>query len=261
MIRKLSVCATLVAFLSLISATQPSVVNAQSRIWIAGSGGGLGSVELETGVVHYSGDLQYELLDIAFSPEGVLYGISEDFVFTVNKDDASLSFVGEHGLGVITNALIFDSSGNLYSAAYDTTLLYSIDPNSGVGSTIGDIGYKSSGDLAFQDDILYMTTTDNNLIQVDPGSGAGTLIGPTNHPSIWGMAKNDDGQMYGVSGYRILTIDTATAETVQISNYQGDILGSGLGAAFEFEATAVPEPSSVAIFCLVGAGLLLRRRR
>ena len=175
--------------------------------------------------------------DIAFDPNGNLFGISGNGLFTIDKTTGAATALGGP-LGLVdTTSLVFSSAGTLYTA---NNSLCTINPLSGVGATVGHggDGYQSSGDLAFFGDQLYLTSThtqtSDTLIKVNAATGAGTLLGDIGFPNVYGMATNDNVTLYGFSGTKVIRINPATGagSLVWDTNGQGG-LGAINGAAFK----------------------------
>lgn len=227
-------------------------VSAAPVLWVDDSSGGLGKVDVATGAVTMVGNMGVVMTDIAFDPSGNLFGISFGTLYSINQVSAAVTPIGN--LGTSLNSLVFSSTGTLYGA---NTSLYSINTSTGAASNIGNGGvfYGSSGDLAFVNGNLYLSSTSpvsDSLIKIDKATGIGTNIGPIGVSNVYGMATNDNVHLYGVAGTSIYSIDALTGQGNFLINYGGHGLGVANGTAFVSE---VPEPESY-LMLLTGLGLL-----
>ncbi len=128
-----------------------------------------------------------------------------------------------------------------------------MNTSTGAGTSLGNIGFFSGGDLAFNGGNLFMSSTTNQLIKIDlTPVVSGTAVGPFGFTDVFGLATGQDGVLYGVSGTQILSINTNTGAGTPVLNYAS----SGLVQAFGASAFVVPEPSTLALFCVCGPGLL-----
>jgi sugar lactone lactonase YvrE len=143
----------------------PVVANAAPVLWSGDSSGRLGTVDVATGDVNVIGSMGVTMTDIAFDPDGNLWGITFGSLYKIDKTTATSTLVGN--LGTSANSLVFNSSGVLYTA---NSSLYTIDTTTGAASLVGNGGdsYSSSGDLAFVDGNLFLSSTGgDNLVKIN----------------------------------------------------------------------------------------------
>jgi hypothetical protein len=228
-------------------------------LWIGDSTGTLGRVDVTTGEVTVVGPSGVTLTDIAFDPDGNLWGISSSNLYSVNTTTGAATVVGPTGIGG-GNALVFGTDGTLYAAGTTSTSLYTVDTSTGVGTALGDIRAYSAGDLAFNGGDLYLSSLENNnLVRITlTPSVSGTTVGPIGFNEVWGLATGDDGVLYGAAGLEILTVNPATGQGTSLLNYGGHGLGPAFGTAFINEA--VPAPGGIAVLLLAGVSIGRRRR-
>lgn len=141
---------------------------------------------------------------------------SNRYMYTVDHTSGVPTLVGQNDLGVIDIAFAPDNT--LYGVNWDQ--LMTIDPNTGLGTIVGTVGYNSTliclavgptGEI-FTSDI-----TNGDIIKIDPLTGNGTIIGTIGG----GLALSGDlafdasGILYatlkgaGVNDY-LATINTST---------------------------------------------------
>jgi hypothetical protein len=199
----------------------------------------LGTVDVATGAVTDIGPLGVDITDIAFAPNGTLYGISFASLYRINAATGATVLIGSHGIDG-ANALVFGADGTLYAASATSTELYTINPSTGGSTDLGDIGFESGGDLAFNGGNLYMSSADGDLIEISISSYfysgytyvSGMDIGSTGFQNVDGLATGSDGVLYGVSGTEIFSVNTSTGAGTLVSDYGGGVLGAGLGTSF-----------------------------
>lgn len=239
----------------MVCLTAAASASAEPVLWIDDSSGNLGKVDVATGAVTMVGNMGAVMTDIAFDPSGNLFGITFGNLYSIDPVTASSTIIGN--LGTSLNSLVFSSAGTLYGA---NSSLYSINTSTGVASFVGNGGaaYNSSGDLAFVDGNLYLSSTfpvSDSLTQINTATGVGTAVGPMGVSNVYGLATNDNVNLYGVAGTSVYAVNTITGASTFLVNYGGHGLGVANGTAFFLEAAPIPEPETYAML-LAGLGLL-----
>jgi hypothetical protein len=243
-INKLNVVVLVAAFFI------PTVTNASPVLWSGDSSGRLGTVDVATGNVNVIGSMGVTMTDIAFDPDGNLWGITFGSLYKIDKTTAASTLVGN--LGTSANSLVFNSSGVLYAA---NSSLYTLDTTTGIANLVGNGGdsYSSSGDLAFVGGDLFLSSAGgDSLVKINTNDGSGSLIGNIGFSSVFGLASPNGTDLFGLAGFNVLSIDSATGNGTFILDYSGQGLGSPFGSAFVTEAV-VPIPAAVWLF---GSGLI-----
>lgn len=195
-----------------------------------------------------------EFLGLAFSAsEGQFYVTGFDELFTLSTTgtvNSIAEFVPDidiKGLTFINNAplpLPCPPLSPLYvSTTYgnsDQSALWAVDPDSGGGRFVGNIGFERVGALAFgPDNKLYGVgertgTNTGVLLTIDPCTGVGTEIGPTGvSRQMTDMSfRNSDHVLFAYSNnWNLFTIDTTTGVATLIGVVAGQS-GGGNGLAF-----------------------------
>lgn len=239
------------------------VVNAAPLLWVSDEVGKLGNIDIDSGAVNVVGDMGHTMEDLAFAPDGTLYGLTSDALYRINTDTAETTLVGE--TGIFASSLVFNTVGDLFAAS---RTLYNIDSNTGAATEVGAGGYaySSSGDLAYANNELYLTSTGgDNLVIVDQKTGYGSLITNLRVSGLFGLASIDagDDMLYGVSGTDVYTINTMLdGEIGLLFGFGGKGLGNVYGADFEnVPAAPVPLPAGVWLFASGLVALAGMRRK
>lgn len=111
-----------------------------------------------------------ELLDIAISTTGIMYGINTTTLYTVNTANGDLAVVGP--VSFSANGMCFDINNRLWASGVGN--LYQVDPATGALLLTVPLPFlpASAGDIAFFGDIAYLTTNDipNGLYFIDTSS-------------------------------------------------------------------------------------------
>lgn len=192
-------------------------------IWICDSDGTLGTVDIETGQVQVIGEMSTTMTDIAFDESGQLWGISGGWLgsslYKIDRTNAEISRIGS--MFDTFNSLVFSSDGTLYAA---NTSLYKVDIETGFAWLIGSDGsYESSGDLAFVNNQLYLTSDawggTDHLYRLDVSSGVGTYVGDIGIDEVFGLASDDNVNLYGISGTKVLEVDVSNGTSVELVDY------------------------------------------
>jgi len=247
-------CAFLFPILCLLLFLQIS--QAGLVVYAHDSWGNLYTVDVETHQALLIGNTGRTFTDIAFNADKRLFGISNQTpapginmgLYEINPLTASITKIGDVGVGDLLNALVFDELGVLWSAS-DTSIV-KIDPSTGVGTVFStDVSpYGSAGDLA-QDEFynMYLTTDDGILLLIDRSDGSVSEVGSIPQDNVFGFARGDDNKMYGLTcSNQILLIDPQTgAGTVLGSILPNFNIGNTYWTSFPNE---VPEP--VTLFLL-----------
>jgi hypothetical protein len=151
------------------------------------------------------------LVDLALTSSGTLYGIDGSALYTIDPATAHATFVGP--LGSSATGLVSGPTGTIYASGANE--LFTVDTITGAGTTVGTTGFNSAGDVAFsQNGTLFMTASRGSpsdlLVRLNPTSGTGTLVGSTGQCCVWGLAFSY-GTLFGATaGGNLLALNTST---------------------------------------------------
>jgi len=189
------------------------------------------------------------LTDVAFDPNGNLFGITFSNLYSINQVSGAATLIGGLG-GNRFNALTINSSGQAFSAADSVGDLFSVNLGTGLATSLGTIGAgftSSSGDLEFANGILYGIdgAGTDSLYSLNPITGAGALIGSTGLAAVFGLAFADD-TMFGLSGNSSnlfsIALGTGLATSLgAITGFAGGTVAFGASAV----VSLVPVPAAL----------------
>jgi hypothetical protein len=161
-----------------------------------------------------------DINDIAFTPDGALYGVTSDQFLRINPLTGAAAVIGDIGYSGV-NGLVSDAAGHLYAGTIDGELL-SISPYTGQASLIGNFGsgFRMSGDLAFAPNgILYGTargSSTDQLIRIDSATGRAAGVGDIGFGKVYSLSFDQDGVLLaGADG------DTRSPKLIRINTTTG----------------------------------------
>jgi hypothetical protein len=247
--------------------------------YIVESSGNFDKLDLNTGavtVLHNAGQVSFGL---AFSPQGVLYGVNSPqntstsiaSLYTINTATGVPTLVGSTGVALTTLTSL--ANGTYYAVGWNDSL-YSINPTTGAATLVGPTGLAAlsgswSNSLASDGTHLFYTLDFNDttsiLYQLNLITGAATEIGSTGVVDIIGSAfagpTFQQGNLYGFqTNGHIDLINTTTGQATFVSQSGATDVYGGVGIIDAVvnpptPAASVPEPSTLALVGFGGLGL------
>ncbi len=188
-----------------------------------------------------------QITDLAVTPNGNVYGISYDTLYSINKTTGRATLVA--GLsGGANNGMTFIARGDLLAA--DTSGdVKQINPTTGSVTARGNFGssLSSSGDLvAVANGTMYgvSSTTagggsasgNNVLIRVDQNTGVATVVGPIGYGNVWGLAYVNAKVIGFTTAGQIIQIDPATGAGTLLATRPVVFWGAGMSPLVEANA-------------------------
>jgi hypothetical protein len=180
--------------------------------------------------------------DIAYSPDGSLYGLANNGASLVTFDSTTGDVTPVASMNVPgLESIAFDpSNGTLYGAAQNG--LYTIDPVTGASTFVGNFGNPYNLNLAQNirfdsDGNLYLSNTGDNtdLYRVNTDNGNATFVGEvTGYANL--ILENGSQYMYGVS---IPAINGAAAPPVLVAFDLNSFVAGGTNADGSIHQIAV----------------------
>ena len=194
------------------------------------------------------GSTGVEMTDIAFAPNGKLYGISFNKLYQINQKTGKATVVGDLGIKG-ANALEISDKGVAYVASTSNGILSKLNLGTGETDTVGRYSrsLKSEGDLAFYDGRLYLTTTANKILNISPTTGRTLDSLSLGIADMYGLEQLGS-TLYGFSRSFFYSIDPTTGATIALKNVPG--FGNFNGAA-SFDFTKIDKNG----FTIVGTPL------
>jgi hypothetical protein len=192
-----------------------------------------GTINLMNGTFTEISSLSGTYNDIAYAPDGSLFGLYNNgaSLVTFDKTTGAATPVASLGGSGIESIAFNPNNGVLFGASESG--LYTIDPTTGQASYIGDFGSPYGCNLwqniRFDSDgNLYLSNTGDNtdLYQVNTNTGSATFVGEVNGYANL-ILENGSQYMYGVS---IPSINGANAQPVLVSFDLGSFVAGGTNA-------------------------------
>ena len=201
-------------------------------VYLCDSAGRLGTLNLTTKAVHVIGSLGVVLTDIAFAPNGTLYGISFTSFYKVSTTTGRATRIGSLGVSGM-NALTFNKAGQAVAASNSQTGFFLINITTGRASLAGqDGGFFSAGDFAYSGSHLYFSTSSGQLVDFNLPAHT-SQAHPDGISNLFGLAVTAPGQLYGFANTTLYKLDPSTGVGTPIVNFGGHGLGQVFGAAFK----------------------------
>ncbi|MCB9865506.1 MAG: M4 family metallopeptidase [Phycisphaerales bacterium] len=219
------------------------------------------TIDLLTGAGSAVGPLGFGgVFGLAFdAATGTLYGADpfSDELIIINPNTGAGTLVGGP---ISVLGLAFDSANGVLFGSFSQ--LTSIDPATGQGTAVGELGFSSIHGLAFDpisETVFGSDINTDQLIAIDPETGAGRTVGALGFDQVEGLAFDPDGgALYGT--------DVATDQLIFINPMTGasaivGALGFGnvYGLAYDSESgtlygTDIVADELIIINRLTGAG-------
>jgi gliding motility-associated-like protein len=144
-------------------------------IYISSSGNAIYRLNLDDCSYTFVNQVDRQIYDIAFHPDGSLYGISGNGnFFSIDILTGMSTLLHDFG-GQTFNSLTIDANGLVYTIGNDGEL-WSYNLTSGVAVFLGDIGYAATGDLTFYKGEFYVAATGDRIVRINLNSVANSTV-------------------------------------------------------------------------------------
>jgi hypothetical protein len=134
----------------------------QQPIFATIAGGDLYSFDIVNCTRRFVGATEYGFGDIAFTPNGQLYGIVGGELYHIDTTTAFSTLIGNTEVGAVTLVGLNDTA---LLAEFDSKL-YSISTLDATSNYIDTIGFGSDGDLTWYDEDLYIVTGGGGIVKI-----------------------------------------------------------------------------------------------
>ncbi len=200
----------------------------QQPIFATIGGGDLYSFDIVNCTRRFIGSTDYGFGDIAFTPNGQLYGIVSGELYHIDTTTANATLIGDTGVGAVSLVGLNDTT----VLAEFGSKLYSISTIDGTSNYIDTIGFGSDGDLTWYDDDLYIATGGGGIVKIVLNETvtaieSATLIGasiPTCEGAVTASFVDDYNYILGFNAHdliKICHIDGTYVSICQELNYGG----------------------------------------
>ena len=134
-------------------------------IYISSSNNAIYRLNIDDCTYTFLVQVDRQVYDISFHPDGTLYGISGNGTFfgidTLTGQTTPIHVFG----GQTFNSLTISSDGLVYTIGNDGEL-WTYNLVSGTASFLGDIGFDATGDLAFYKGKFYVAVTGDRIVEI-----------------------------------------------------------------------------------------------
>lgn len=228
----------------LLTVSLPSF--SQEPIFATIAGGDLYAFNLENCTRRFIGSTGQGFGDIAFTPNGELWGIVGGELYQIDTATANATLVGSTGLEAVSLVGLNDSTLLAESGAK----LYKIHTTDASFTYVDTIGYQAAGDLTWYDDDLYIVTSSEPIIRIVLNSSITAILSVTpigiSAPTCEGaVTASFDGEYNSIVGFsgpnliKICQIDASVQKLCPDLN-----IGGTPGAASLRLPTQSPVPES-----------------
>ena len=177
------------------------------------------------------GNTSVVMTDIAFSPNGKLYGISFSDLYEIDTKTGASTKIGSLGVSG-ANALGIDKDGRAFLASSDNANLYAVNLTTGLATSIGrnQQNHWSAGDISFHGSDAYIATVDRTVAKLNLATGAIISEKAVDISNLYGLAELN-GITYGVAGKTLYAIDVDTGKFQALRTFSGTGFNAFNGAA------------------------------
>lgn len=221
----------------------------QEPIYATIGGGDLYSFDITNCTRQFIGSTGQGFGDIAFTPDGRLWGITGGQLYQIDTATANTTFIGFTGVQAVSLVALNDS---VLLGEYGMNL-YGINNGNASSYYIDTIGYQASGDLTWYDNDLYMVTTESKIIKIVLNNTSTSILSitpigsslPTCEGAVTATFTGNYNSIVGFNGpnlIKICQIDGTYQNLCPNLN-----IGGTPGAASIRLATQSPQPTSCSI--------------
>jgi hypothetical protein len=210
-------------------------------VYIVDIFGNLATLDLSTKRLTIVGNSGTPISDLAFAPDGTLYGITFTDFYKIDPETGAATLVGHTGASGLVG-LRFDSRGRAFAASASQPTLYHINPSTGVATAIGSMApFVAEGGLVFFNDHLLLSGTNvpdaskTFLVTLDLQTGAPLEAVRIGLRDLYGLASTGKHELYGFAHknlYRLFPNRTSDRDQL-LSNLARTGIGQIVGAAYD----------------------------
>lgn len=137
-------------------------------IYVSSSNNAIYRLNLDDCTYTFVAQVDRQVYDLSFHPDGSLYGISGNGnFFSIDINTGSTTILHMFG-GQIFNSLTVGADGLVYTIGNDGEL-WTYDLTTDTATFLGAIGYGATGDLTFYKGQLYAAATGDRIVRINLG--------------------------------------------------------------------------------------------
>ncbi len=182
----------------------------QEAIFATIAGGDLYSFDVENCTRTFIGSTGHGFGDIAFTPNGELWGIISGDLYQIDTATANATLIGSTGIGAVS-LVGLDDTTLLAESGFN---LYGINTNTGSSFYIDTIGFQASGDLTWYDENLYLVTSAGQIIKMTLDNSVSSILSiapigsniPTCEGAVTASFTEDFNSIVGFNGPDLIKI-------------------------------------------------------
>ncbi len=182
----------------------------QEAIFATIAGGDLYSFDVENCTRTFIGSTGHGFGDIAFTPNGELWGIISGDLYQIDTATANATLIGSTGIGAVSLVGLDDTT----LLAESGLSLYGINTNTGSSFYIDTIGFQASGDLTWYDENLYLVTSAGQIIEMTLDNSVSSILSiapigsniPTCEGAVTASFTEDFNSIVGFNGPNLIKI-------------------------------------------------------
>ncbi len=232
---------------SLPAVTVENMASTSNKIYVSDSAGDLYAIDPASQAWQLIGHMSVVMSDLAFAPDGTLYGISFTDLYRIDPATGATTQIATLGV-TDANTLGITSEGVAYVGGSGQAGFYALNLGNGQTTLISDNSASytySAGDIVFAGNIAYVSVLDDfrkpEVAKIDLTSGKVLAVTTVDLASLYGLGQAD-GKYYGFSANSIYTLDPETGVTRFLYNITAASVVTGAASIFpkiqSFSSTA-----------------------
>ena len=206
------------------------------KVYLADRTGQIGVLDMGTRQVTLKGNRGTVLTDIAFCPDGKLYGVTFTALYAVNTSNGTRTRIGSGFGNKSINSLVCNSAGQLFGGSDTQNKLFRINKGNGTATALSGTSTKSDGDLAHHEGNLWLSDKSNRLAKLNKTTGAVLATKAHGINDLFGLVSFGTDRLHGFAGTKAYKFTETSSGPTGGKTLLFDFAGKGLqqiyGAAY-----------------------------